>query len=206
MEALLRTQIQGLKNVKFIFSGSNRHLLTQMFQLSSRPFFSSTQNLYLDKIGRKDYSDFIRNKFSDSGMKINEEAIEFVLDFTLQHTYYSQALCNRIFAKGKKHTEIEDAKNAAFEILEQNEPVFFQYRSMITPKQWNMLKAIAKEGALYKPNAQNIIHTYRLGTASSVQRNIEALMNKEIIFQGTDEKGNFYRVYDCFLMRWLERS
>ena len=47
-EALLRTIIQQLKNVAFIFSGSQKHLMLEMFSSSKRPFFSSTSPLHLN--------------------------------------------------------------------------------------------------------------------------------------------------------------
>jgi DNA-binding MarR family transcriptional regulator len=115
-------------------------------------------------------------------------------------------VCNKIFASGNKKITLQDAQTAAFELLNQNEPVFFQYRTMLTANQWNMLRAIAKEGTVYQPHAQKLIQKYNLGTPSSVQRNVEALLNKEMIYKLSDDKSEYYRVYDCFLMRWLERS
>ncbi len=206
VEAFLRSRIQELKNVKFIFSGSSPHMLTQMFHNASRPFFASTHTLFLDKIAYDEYSGFIRNSFQNHKKKINTEAIDFILKFTLQHTFYTQAVCNKIFASGNKKITLQDAQTAAFELLNQNEPVFFQYRTMLTSNQWNMLRAIAKEGTVYQPHAQKLIQKYNLGTPSSVQRNVEALLNKEMIYKLSDDKTEYYRVYDCFLMRWLERS
>ena len=43
-EALLRTNIQNLNKCSFIFSGSNRHLMNQVFNNQKRPFFCQHSN------------------------------------------------------------------------------------------------------------------------------------------------------------------
>jgi len=62
-----------------------------------------------------------------------------------------------------------------------------------------MLKAIAKKGNMYQPNAKNIAQKYQLGPSSVVQRSIEALLSKEMIYSKVTENGKYYCVYDCFL-------
>src|SRR5688572_18885526 len=104
-EALLRTLIQSLKNTRFIFSGSSRHILTQIFTGSKRPFFGSAQMLELKSINRQEYGGFIIRKFWDHRRKIDDEALEFICEWTRLHTYYTQAVCNRLFAEG--HSKIK---------------------------------------------------------------------------------------------------
>lgn len=204
-EAILRTQIQQLKNVKFIFSGSSAHLLSEMFHHAKRPFFSSTQTLELNEINEQEYRSFIEAKFKEHKRKINQQAIAYILDFTRRHTYYTQALCNRVFAGGERDIREEHVRAEAHELLVQNEPVFFQYRNMLTPNQWAMLRSIAREGRMVKPNSKEIMNRYKLGPSSIIQRSMEALLEKEMIFSKETNEGKYYCVYDCFLSRWLAR-
>jgi DNA-binding MarR family transcriptional regulator len=206
IEALLRSHIQQLKNVHFIFSGSSQHLLSDMFGNTKRPFFSSTRSLYLGPIPADKYSTFISLKFSERKRQISPEAIAFILEWTRRHTYYTQALCNKLFAAGHKKTNLSIAQNTALELLRENEPVFFQYRSLLTPNQWQLLRAIAGEDKVYKPSAMSFMQKYALGTPANVQRSLEALLNKEMVYKQKDEEGFYYRVYDCFLARWLEKK
>lgn len=60
VEALLRTHIQTLKNIRFIFLGSNRNMMLEIFNKAKRPFYASTKNLYIGKIDKKEYGDFIK--------------------------------------------------------------------------------------------------------------------------------------------------
>ncbi len=204
-EAILRTIIQSLTNVSFIFSGSHKHLLAEMFNSSKRPFFSSTQMLHLDAIENEKYTIFIKKLFQSKGKKINDESIEFILYWTRTHTYYTQALCNRIYSMDIKSIEKESVLSACNDILKEQEPIFFQYRNLLTSSQWKLLKAIGKEDEVYQPTAQDFIFKYRLGTAGGIRRGLESLLKKEMIYRKESEKGGYYLVYDCFLSRWLER-
>jgi len=204
-EALLRTLIQPLKNVRFIFSGSSRHVLTQMFTGNKRPFFGSTQMLNLSAIEKKDYFDFIRKQLERHKRKISNEALEFICEWTRLHTYYTQVLCNRLFAEGFTKIDLETVQEISLQILNEQEVVFFQYRSLLTPAQWQLLRAIAKEDKVYQPTAKDFISRHKLGTPSNVQRSLDALLTKEMVYRDEQKEGICYVVYDCFLSRWLQR-
>jgi len=79
IEALLRTYIQRLTNVRFIFCGSQRNLMINIFSNIKRLFYASTQFLFLEKIDREAYSSFIENRFFESGMQITGEALTMIL-------------------------------------------------------------------------------------------------------------------------------
>jgi AAA+ ATPase superfamily predicted ATPase len=204
IEALLRSNLQTLKNVNLIFSGSSHHLLSEMFSDGTRPFFASTQFLYLQEIDRKKYMDFIREIFTRHHFKIQEAAVEFILDFSRIHTFYTQSICNRVYAAGIKNVTHKHVSQVCRQLIQEHEPLFFQYRNLLTAIQWNILKAVAKEGKVYKPNSKGFIEKHRIGIPANIQRAIESLLNKEMIYKGNDSNGTFYSVYDLFLSRWLE--
>ena len=49
VEAVLRTYVQNSHNVQFVFSGSQRHVMSAMFTSASRPFFQSVSLMHLLK-------------------------------------------------------------------------------------------------------------------------------------------------------------
>jgi hypothetical protein len=206
IEALLRTQIQTLKNVNLIFSGSSHHLMSEMFSNGNRPFFASTQFLYLKEIERSIYKEFIRKIFKGSNCKIEEDALDFIMDFSRVHTFYTQCICNRLFASGIKKLSVEIAKQICNQLIAEYDQLFFQYRNLLTPVQWNILKAIAKEGKVYQPTSKGFIEKHKIGIPANVQRGLESLLNKEMIFRENDKNGSYYSVYDLFLSRWLENQ
>ena len=201
VEALLRTNIQKLHNVNFIFSGSDKQLLTSMFTDAKRPFYQSTELMHLEEIKESEYSQFIRDQFNTGSISINDEAIEYIFTITKLHTYYVQYLCNKIYSSGEKNIDIETVKRIYFEILKENEVYYSEYRDMLTKQQWNLLIALANENGISKVNTSAFIKKHNLSNTSTVRRGIKSLIDKKLIYK----KNTKYFVYDVFLAKWLTR-
>lgn len=201
VEALLRTKIQKLKNVHFIFSGSHKHMLTSMFMDYSRPFYQSTDMLYLEKIDSSLYAQFIVSIFKEYKRSITLPVAQTVLEWTRSHTYYVQSLCNRLYGTGAKKIDDTILQKTIYELLREHEGIYYNYRNLLTQPQWDLLYAIANEETAVMPTSSKFLNKYDLGSASTVNRSIKALLKKEMIFQTQDG----YLVYDVFLSRWLER-
>lgn len=203
-EALLRTYMQQLGNTHFIFCGSNQRIMSEMFADAKRPFYRSCINLSLDFIGTEEYSAFIVNHFKAKGRRIAEDAVKFIMEFTQSHTYYTQLLCNQVFATTIKSVTLQDVQSVSADLLVQNENTWYQYRNLLTKAQWNLLTAVAKEEKLIKPHAGQFIKKYDLDSPSLVKRGMEALLAKEMVYYNSGTKEPYYAVYDKFLMRWLQ--
>lgn len=206
IEALLRTYIQKLTNIRFIFCGSRKAMMINLFSNVKRPFFASTQYLSLEKIDPEEYSNFIRNKFSESDIGITNEALTMILNWSLRHTFYTQSLCNMLYYIADSQITIDTVKQACVELLKRNEPVFYQYRQLLTTAQWNFLIAIAKEGEVKQLTAQKFISYYEIGTPANARRISKSLIEKELLLEIPFKKETSYRVYDVFLSRWLENE
>ncbi len=204
VEALLRTTIQRLKNVNFIFCGSNQKMMHHIFNSAKRPFYASTKNINLQKITTAIYAQFIKQQFEKQKFKITDADIELILELTDCHTYYTQRLCHEIVAGGVKAIKTDTLLQSINRILIDNEGIYFQYRNLITQAQWNLLKAIAIEHKIEQPYAQKFMHKHNLGTSANVKRCIEALVEKEMIYYNAGVEQPYYEVYDKFLMRWLQ--
>lgn len=206
MEALLRTEIQHMHNTSFIFSGSQQHLLIAMFGDASRPFYRSGDFMKLEKLDAKVYRRFLKRKFSNGKRKIDSSDIDYLIDLTKCHTFYTQMLCNRLWLTRNTNIKREDIDLEMYRILQEQEAVFFTYRDLLTGPQWKLLVAIGKEKRVYKPTAQQFILDYRLGTPASVKRSLDALLTKEMVYREREEEGvSYLEVYDLFLSRWIER-
>ena len=204
IEALLRSQMQQLKNTVFIFCGSNQKMMHEIFNSAKRPFFATCTPLYLDSIDKKKYKVFIRKMFKKNKRTIEEEALEFICNWTFLHTFYTQYFSNAIYATNEQNITLEVAYSSASEILKVNENTFYQYRNLLTNTQWKLLKGIATRGRLFHPNAKNFIGENDLGSPSVVSRAMESLLTKEMIFYNSSVEKPYYEVYNKFLMRWLQ--
>lgn len=205
-DAILRTQLQRLKNTNFVFLGSHQKMMNELFNSAKRPFFASCENMQLNRIEKEKYVDFIIRTFKRFKRKIDLETASFVYNWCLGHTYYVQFFCNKLFTLTEKTITIEDAKKVAIEILEQSEANFYQFRNLMSTQQWKTLVAIAKTEQLHHPNSSSFIQQNNLAGASSVSRAIDALEDKEMIFYNASVEKPYYEVYNKFLMRWIQHK
>jgi len=204
MEAFLRSKIQNLKNVRFLFSGSNKHLMTEMFEGERSPFHQSVINVPLSKIPVNVYADFIISLFSNAGKSIDKSVVDFVLEWSKCHTFYTQTLCNTLYMVSGEKVSMADVYISLDRIFKSESDKFYTIRRMITKGQWNYLKAVAKEGVLRQPTSGSFLNKYKIGTPASSKRFLESLVGKELIFEDIHGEEVEYSVYNVFLSRWLE--
>lgn len=200
IEAILREYIQMTNNVVFVFLGSRKHIMENMFSAANRPFYQSTELMSLGCIEMEDYAEFAKRKFAEGGKVIDASVVEYLYYRIYGHTWYVQLLLNRLYGLRCKIYSIEDVDNVIMDILSENEAVYYGYRNLLTAKQWSVLEAIATEGMVSSPGAQSFIEKYDLGAASTVQSAFSVLVDKEMVL----EEGGSYFVYDRFLGLWLK--
>jgi len=204
-DALLRSFIQSLSNVRFIFSGSQQHLMTQLFADPSRPFYQSAAFLKIDKIGPEAYAPFIQSHFNKGGMVIGQDVVHAMLDWADHHTYYVQLLCNRVYAAASGEINNESWRLQAARLLQEQEIIFFKYRDLLSKQQWKLMKAIASEGTVFHPTSKDFIARYELGSPATVLRSLQALSDKEMVYAEYTREGQlFYSVYDVLFRRWIQ--
>lgn len=205
MEALLRSYIQQTRNLTFIFCGSKKHLMADIFANEKKPFYSSTTFISLEKISETAYTQFIRHLFNVNGRKIGDDAIQFILEWTRRHTYYTQQLCHTIFANGDEDVTLDVVKVSCEQLMRQGEAVYLQYRQMLTDKQWNYLIAVAKEGSVRQITASAFLKRNKIGSPSVSRRLAEALVEKGLLNDDVGLNGTTYTVSDVFFSHWMER-
>lgn len=202
-DAWLRSIVQNLNNVTFIFSGSHQHLMADMFANPERPFYRSTQFMKIGKIDEETYRDFILKKFRKHSRSVSADTITEILKWADRHTYYVQLLCNRVFLSSRESITGDVWKEEAAKILKEQEFVFFGYREMLTKPQWELLKAIAAEKELFQPTSSDFIARNSLGSPATVLRSLKSLQEKELVYRETDREGrSYYSLYDILFARW----
>lgn len=203
VEATLRTYIQHGTNAHFIYSGSQRHMMGEIFTSPSRPFYQSTTILDLSPIKLEEYAKFITRHFEENNKKINEDTISEVYQLFNGITWYIQFMMNFLYADteaGEICTK-DKIQIALDEILSQMDFTYSSLLYQLPPKQKEVLIAICKEGKAKEITSSKFLHTYKL-TASSVQGALKGLLEKDFV---TVELGIF-SVYDRFFEFWLKST
>jgi len=204
-DAWLRTLIQSLQNVYFIFSGSKKSILNELFSDPSRPFYRSTSPIMIEKINQDEYRDFIIYHFKKGGKTIEYGLVDEILEWAKCNTYYVQLLCNRLYQKPIKKYVREDWQFCANEILKEQEIFFIHYRTLLSVQQWKLLSAIARTGTVHSPTSKDFISSNKLGSPATVFKSLDALLDKEMIYKQHGANGEVnYEVYDVFFERWMQ--
>jgi len=199
VEAMFRGLIQDMEHVRFVFSGSNKTILTRMFGDHTQPFYQSTEMMYLSEIDEASYEAFIQAHFNKPGKKIDPGVIGQLLTWCRRHTWYVQFVCNRLYDSDTM-VSANLLHQIQQEILVSREPFYLEYRNLLTRHQWQLLRAISRMNEQEKITSAGFIQTHGLTNASTVRRGVEALLDKEMIYQKEDR----YFVYDPFFARWME--
>lgn len=202
VEALLRSHIQQLNNVHFIFSGSQRHVLENMFASANRPFYQSTQIMNLYEIQEESYYDFAKKKLEAHGQQLNADVFGFLYKKLAGHTWYVQMLLNRVYESGDTLVTREVVDKVLTSIVDENEATFQTFMRLVTHTQAKLLRAIAKEKSVQQALGQSFISQHHLGATSSIRSALKTLVEKELVL---DAQGA-YQVYDRFFALWLQRQ
>ena len=201
VEALLRSHIQFMPHVNFIFSGSKRHVMNEIFLSAKRPFYQSTQILSIDKIDKVGYHRFAADFFTAQGKELTYETFSAIYDEFNGHTWYIQTILNRLYSYGDQPDD-KLVNRVIAEILAESDYMYENLLSAYSPGNIRLLKAIAKEKYVKEINAGDFITRYNLKAASSVNSSLKKLIDKELLYKTPQG----YRVYDRFMARWLRQQ
>lgn len=204
VEALLRTHIQSCNNAWFIFSGSKRHMMGEMFSSPARPFYQSATIISLKPIPLKSYAEFINYHFEQNKRSIKTEAVQYLYHRFEGTTWYIQKICNELFATCDPGDccDIQDVDSAITHAVQEKEDTYQDLMSRLTTNQKTILRAIAQSPKDVQPTSSKFIKKYHLSSASAVQRCLSALQEKDIV---TNDQGKYY-IYDYFLLYWLQNT
>jgi len=201
IEALLRTHVQQCPNIRFIFSGSKQHLMSEMFTSPKRPFFRSTDKLTLDVIPEAAYYEFANKWLRTIHSSLSEEVFHTIYTMVSGYTGYIQKVLNRLFELRLTEITDDDVKQCIDYIIQREEDDFRRLYALLTTNQAQVLKAIAHEKVVSSPTSQAFIKKYNLSASSSVKRAIDFLNDNEYIYPAE----NGYIVYERFMAIWLQR-
>ena len=204
VEASLRTYIQRCINATFIFAGSKRHLMGEIFTSPSRPFYQSVLIMNLKPISVGKYEEFARTLFERYNKHIADGVVADIYTRFDAVTSCIQRVLNVLFLKtlpGQLCTTgmVDEAINY---ILDMFSETFADLLDKIPEKQREVFMAIAHEGKAKGITGKTFVKKHHLQTASVVTAAVRSLLNKDFI---TLDKG-IYTVYDPFFALWLRNS
>lgn len=199
-EGKLRSLTQQSNNIVFLYSGSEQHLLNEIFNEYSMPFYQSTRMISIGKIEKKDYYKFIEGKFKKGKLEINSEIINHILELSYLHTYYVQAIANFLYSQERTLSSISEFDVLYREFILEKSVFYSELPERLTKQQFSVLKGMARIGIVENPTSASFMEVSRIRSSSSMHRVINSLLDKQLIIK---EEGSF-RLYDVFLEHYLK--
>lgn len=197
----LRSIWQLQKSVSYCLFGSKKHLMNELFEKKSLPFYKFGDAIYLDKISTSHWIEYICGRFEATGKKITRELAEKICLTVDNHSSYVQQLSWLLWIHTDKEATEEIFQEAVEDLLAQNTPLFEKQTEDLTTYQMNFLRAIT-EGIHTEFTTQENLRKYQLGTSANVSIIKRSLLKKELIETGRKQ------VYmaDPVLELWLRRE
>ncbi|MCK4608947.1 MAG: ATP-binding protein [Gammaproteobacteria bacterium] len=198
IEASIRHAAERSKNITYIFSGSNRHLLAQMFSDKNRPLYHLCELLKIDRISGKDFAAFLQKKAKQKwGQLLITEALTKILDLTELHPYYVNSLCRMLW----RHDEAPSSdvvSNIWHQYVSLQHSWITEDIARLSANQKSILAALAYEPTK-ELQGQAFVNKVGLIPAS-IKRVTNTLLKKDYIYK--DQNG-YYRVLDPAILYYF---
>ncbi len=197
----LRTVWQQQKSVSYCLFGSKKHLMNELFEKKSLPFYKFGDTIYLPKIGTADWINYICNRFEATGKQITEELAEKICQRVENHSSYVQQLAWLVWIHTERVATEQEFEAAYQDIIDQNSPLFEKQTESLTTHQMKFLRAII-DGIHSEFSTQEVLQKYKLGSSANVSIIKQALVKKELI---EIEKRQVI-IPDPIMKAWLKRE
>ena len=199
----LRGIWQLQSHVSYCLYGSKKHMMEQMFQNQSYPFYRFGDFFYLSKISEEDWVKYICQRFELTGKHISEELAREICLVTDRYSSYVQQLAWFVWLRTADSSEAtsDDVEYGINCLLDACEPLFIQQTEDLSAYQMNFLHALAN-GVHNGFTQSAILKDYSLGTAANITRLKKALVDKDLIM-ATGPR--YLEISDPILTLWLKK-
>jgi len=197
----LRSVWQHQQEVTYCMFGSKKHLMENIFNEKSKPFYKFGDMMFLKKIPTEEWVPYIVSKFKQTGKEISDAQAQRICEVSENLSSYVQQLAWGVWYKTEKVVTDEIVEIAVDTLLEQNRPFFQRDVEGLTSFQMKFLKAMAS-GVRNGFSRKEIMRKYKLESSANIQSAKKSLIAKEII--DTEEQDVY--ISDPLFRLWIERN
>lgn len=195
----LRAHWQKQTSVCYCLYGSKRHMLLDIFNDYSMPFYKFGDILFLHKISRADWISFISKRFKDTGKSISADLCNIIAGKVKDHPYYVQQLSQQVWLRTNQICTEEVIDDAFTSLTDQLSLLFTNIIDALTSKQINFLLAVA-DGKT-NLSSKEVLTQYKLGTSANIKNLKKAALEKDLI---DILPGNVIEMQDPIFEYWLK--
>lgn len=175
----LRSVWQHHEHVAYCLYGSKQHMMMDLFNKQSNPFYKFGELMYLPKIAEQKWMLYITRQFAKTRKKISQQQALKISETVKCHPYYVQQLSHLVWINTENEVTEAILKQSTQELIDQNAILYFKETEDLNNTELKLLKAISA-GEL-QLTSKDVIQKYRLGTSANVIKAKKSLIAKEII-------------------------
>jgi hypothetical protein len=197
--SLMRGKIQFQKDIPYVFAGSIRNKMDEIFTHPDSPFFKSAIPISVDPLPYAEFSEFLKKKFAVGKRRINDDVLKKVFEIAHDIPGDIQQLCEALWTVTSRNSAIslESLKDALELIFAREQKSYDNDMGLLTDFQIRCLLTIAREGG-NKVFSVSFMRSAGLNNPSSVRRAIRRMITLNILF----ERNNEYRFVNPFFRAW----
>ena len=202
LEGTLRSEIQKQQDVPYLFCGSRRGLILDMFQNTQRPFYHMAIPIEFPRFN-DEFIDWLKKRFTKAHLSISKSVIKYILDITDWSPNYAQMIAFHLIAN-HSHKEVIDKTidSTLNEICTLNTYTYMTLFDSLSSNAQRLLRLAALNPG-ESPFKQELLQKFQL-TNSTVQAALKSLINKRILDDSTS-KGKLY-FDDPLFLRWIQNA
>jgi len=197
----LRSVWQLQQSVSYCLFGSKKHLMNELFEKKSLPFYKFGDSIYLPKISTEDWIAYICERFASTGKQISKELAELVCLTVDNHSSYVQQLAWLLWIQTQNEASEDNFADAYQDLIDQNTPLFEKQTENLSSYQMNFLRALIDE-VHSEFTTQEVLQKYQLGSSANVSIIKRALIKKELI--ETENKQTY--LADPVMKLWFKQE
>jgi hypothetical protein len=163
----------------YIIYGSKKHMMINLFQDKSMPFFRFGDLFFLERIDNRYLSEFVIDCFKKTGKQISKKQADTLVSSMDRHPHYVQQLGDILWNNTGKSVTDKKMEESFQMFLKQNQPFFHMILEDLTNAQLNFIHAVINGEEKF--SSSEVINNYQLGSSANVKRIKEALVKKSII-------------------------
>lgn len=200
IEAAIRHAVERSSRVSYIFCGSKRHLLNEMFSDKSRPLYHLCDLMTIDRIETSFYHKFLDRMAKDKWKKhLDNDVVSEILHLTENHPYYVNALCRRLW-RNRSVVSLADVRNTWNDYVTQQGVWIMDDLSRLTLNRRKVMTALSCQST-NEPQGQAFSERVGLNP-SGIKKALMDLDKFDMIYQ---DKSGYYRVLDPAISYFIRK-
>ena len=202
MEALLRSHVQFVPWVRFVFAGSRHHVMSEMFGSAKRPFYQSAEILSLGTIDPDEYCKFATRHFATRKDRVDPEVFRSLYARFEGITWYVQAVLNKVWESGMGLERVSQIDDAVESLVESGSIVFHDLFRSQNEASRALLRAVAADGCVTEPTSGEFLSRHGFKSHSTVRSALADLISNDLLYRS--DRG--YVVYDRLFGIWIRSN